>query len=143
MANRLDELPRVPYDDMVEEALCFGWVDSLARKLDEDRSMLLPAQRKPGSAWSRPNKERVARRVAGGAMTAAGLAKVDAAKADGTWTKLHAVEALTVPKDLAAAFRRHAGAAANFAAFPRSAKRVRETAELAARSVRANRWQPK
>ncbi len=153
--------PHVPYDDVVEEALCFGWVDSLVRKLDERRSMLLLAPRKPGSAWSKPNKERVARLVASGAMTPAGLAKVEAAKTDGTWTKLDAVETLTVPKDLAAAFRRHAGSAAHFAAFPRSAKRgilewieqakkpetrakrVAETAALAARNERANQWRPK
>jgi uncharacterized protein YdeI (YjbR/CyaY-like superfamily) len=153
--------PHVPYDDVVEEALCFGWVDSLVRKLDDDRSMLLLAPRKPGSAWSKPNKERVARLVASGAMTPAGLAKVEAAKAGGTWTKLDAVEALTVPKDLAAAFRKHAGSAARFDAFPRSAKRgilewieqakkpetrarrVAETAALAARNERANQWKPK
>jgi uncharacterized protein YdeI (YjbR/CyaY-like superfamily) len=153
--------PHVPYDDVVEEALCFGWVDSLVRKLDDRRSMLLLAPRKPGSAWSKPNKERVARLVASGAMTPAGLAKVAAARADGTWTKLDAVEALEVPKDLAAAFRSHAGSAAHFAAFPRSAKRgilewieqakkpetrakrVTETAALAARNERANQWKPK
>jgi uncharacterized protein YdeI (YjbR/CyaY-like superfamily) len=153
--------PHVPYDDIVEEALCFGWIDGLVRKLDDDRSMLLLAPRKPGSAWSKPNKERVARLFARGEMAPAGLATVEAAKADGTWTKLDEVEALTVPKDLAAAFRKHAGSAACFSAFPRSAKRgilewiaqakrpetrarrVDETARLAARNERANQWKRK
>jgi uncharacterized protein YdeI (YjbR/CyaY-like superfamily) len=153
--------PHVPYDDVVDEALCFGWVDSLVRKLDDRRSMLLLSPRKPGSAWSKVNKERVARLIASGAMRPAGLARIEAAKSSGTWTKLDAVEALTVPRDLAAAFRNHAGSAARFAAFPRSAKRgilewieqakrpetrarrVAETARLAARNERANQWKPK
>ena len=65
---------------MVEEALAFGWVDSKPRKLDDARTMLYFAPRKAGSGWSKPNKERVERLVAGGQMTAAGLAKVEAAQ---------------------------------------------------------------
>ena len=150
--------PVRPYDDLVEEALAFGWVDSKPRKLDAERSMLWIAPRKPGSAWSGPNKRRVEAMLAKGAMASAGLAKVQAAKADGTWTKLDAVEALAVPPDLAEAFARHAGSADAFAGFPPSArrgilewivqarrpetraKRVDETARLAARGERANAW---
>lgn len=152
--------PFVPYDEAVEEALCFGWVDSKPRKLDAERTMLWFAPRKPGSGWSRPNKERVARAEAAGAMAPAGAAKVAAAKRDGSWTMLDAVEALEVPADLAAAFDRHPGAAVRFDAFPRSAKRgilewiaqaktaptrakrVEETASLAREGVRANQWPP-
>ena len=71
----------VHYADTVEEALCFGWVDSLGRKLDERRSQLLMTPRKPKSNWSRPNKERVERLVAAGLMAPAGLAAVVVAKA--------------------------------------------------------------
>jgi uncharacterized protein YdeI (YjbR/CyaY-like superfamily) len=148
--------PRVEYDEAVEEAVCFGWIDSTEKKLDDERTMLWFAPRKPRSGWSRSNKERVERLTAAGLMTPAGLAKVEAAKRDGTWTALDAVEALTVPPDLEAAFVRHPGSAANFAAFPRSVKRgilawiatakkpetranrVEETARLAAENVRAN-----
>jgi uncharacterized protein YdeI (YjbR/CyaY-like superfamily) len=148
----------VPYDDIVEEALCFGWVDSLPRKLDAERSMLLLSPRKPKSAWSKPNKERVERLIASGLMAPAGLAVVDRAKAAGTWDKLDGVEALEVPPDLAEAFARYSGAAGHFAAFPRSAKRgilewivqakkpetrakrVDETARLAAENIRANQF---
>jgi uncharacterized protein YdeI (YjbR/CyaY-like superfamily) len=77
----------VPYGDVVEVALCFGWIDSVPRKLDEDRSMVLLSPRKPGSPWSKLNKERVERLIAAGLMTAMGLAKVESAKADGSWTK--------------------------------------------------------
>ncbi len=150
--------PRMTYDVSVEEALCFGWVDSKPRKLDEERTMLYFAPRRPGSGWSRPNKERVARLEAAGLMMPAGAAKVAAARRDGSWTMLDAIEDLVVPDDLAAAFDRHPDAARQFDAFPRSAKRgilewiaqaktgatrakrVEETARLAAEGVRANQW---
>ena len=148
----------VTYDDIVEEALCFGWVDSLPRKLDQDRSMLLLSPRKPRSAWSRINKERAERLIAGKLMAPAGLKVIEAAKASGSWRALEEVENLVIPDDLARAFRNHAKAAANFAAFPRSvrrgilewiaqarrpetrSKRVAETAARAAENIRANQW---
>ncbi len=146
----------VSYDDIVEEAMCFGWVDSVAHRLDEDRTMLWLSPRKPGSGWSRPNKERIERMIAQGRMTPAGLEKINAAKADGTWTLLDAVEALEIPPDLETAFAAYAQARTNFEAFPRSvkrailewivqakrpetrAKRVEETARLADANIRAN-----
>jgi uncharacterized protein YdeI (YjbR/CyaY-like superfamily) len=152
--------PRVEYDDAVEEAICFGWIDSKVNKLDETRALLWFAPRKPGTGWSALNKARVERMLAAGLMAAAGLAKIEAAKADGTWSKLDRVEALELPPDLARAFELFAPAAANFDAFPRSvkrgilewieiakkpetrAKRVEETARLAADNIRANQWRP-
>jgi len=146
------------YEEAVEEALCFGWIDSKPRALDAQRSMLWFAPRKPGTGWSRVNKERAERLVAAGRMTAAGQAKIDASKADGSWHELDEVETLAVPADLAAAPAAHAGAADHFEAFPRSvkrsilewiakarredtrARRVAETAELAAQNRRANQW---
>lgn len=150
--------PHVPYDAVVEEALCFGWVDSLPRKLDGERSMLLVSPRRPGSAWSKANKDRVGRMIAAGKMRPAGLRKVEQSKADGSWTFLDDVENLVIPDDLAAALAEHEGAEENFAAFPRSAKRgilewikqakraetrgkrIRETAELASKNIRANQY---
>src|SRR5215207_9057705 len=92
------------YEDAVEEALCFGWIDSVGRTLDDDRAMLWFSPRKPGSGWARTNKERVERLTAAGLMTPAGQRVIDAAKADGSWTRLDDVENLVVPDDLAAAF---------------------------------------
>ncbi len=153
--------PALSYDEVVEEALCFGWVDSRPAKLDEDRTMLLFSPRKRGSAWSRPNKERVERMLTAGLMWPAGLALVEAAKADGTWSLLDDVENLVVLDDLAAAFDRYPGSRDRWDAFPRSAKRgilewivqakrpetrarrVDETARLAAQGERANQWRPK
>ncbi|GAB4439512.1 MAG: YdeI/OmpD-associated family protein [Anaerolineae bacterium] len=148
----------VSYDDIVEEALCFGLVDSLPRKLDEDRSMLWLAPRKPGSNWSRLNKQRVEKLIAAGLMTPAGLEKIEAAKQDGSWTALDAVENLEIPPDLDAALDQYSAAKENFEAFPRSvkrgilewianakrpatrAKRIEETARLAQDNIRANQW---
>ncbi|WP_376088429.1 YdeI family protein [Roseomonas sp. CCTCC AB2023176] len=148
----------VPYDTVVEEALCFGWVDSLPRALDADRTMLLLSPRKAGSNWSALNKDRVERMIAAGLMTPAGLEKIEAAKRDGSWARLDAVEALVVPDDLAAALAAAVPASGNFAAFPKSvrrgilewignakrpetrAARVAETARLAAENRRANQF---
>jgi uncharacterized protein YdeI (YjbR/CyaY-like superfamily) len=150
--------PRIDYDEAVEEALCFGWIDSKPSKLDAERSMLWFAPRKPGTGWSRANKERVARLIASGLIMPAGLAKIEAAKQDGSWQALDSVEALEIPPDLAAALNKSPNAARHFEAFPRSAKRgilewigaakrpetrakrVEETARLAAENIRANQW---
>jgi uncharacterized protein YdeI (YjbR/CyaY-like superfamily) len=149
---------RFEYDEAVEEALCFGWVDSKSNRLDEERSMLWFAPRKPGTGWSKPNKERVERLIAQGLMMPAGLARVEAARRDGSWNALDAVEALAIPPDLVTALASHPGAAEHFEAFPRSvkrgilewiatakkpetrSKRIEETARLAAQNIRANQW---
>lgn len=148
----------LPYDEIVEEALCFGWVDSQPRSLDQLRSMRLLSPRQPGSAWSRVNKERVERLIEHGLMAPAGLEKVEAAKRDGSWSRLDAVENLEIPADLAEALGRYPNAARHFHAFPRSvkrsilewivnakkaetrARRVEETARLAEENLRANQW---
>lgn len=153
--------PRMMYDETVEEALCFGWIDSKSGRLDADREMLWFAPRRKGSGWSRSNKERILRLEADGRVTDAGRAIVTQAKADGTWTLLDEVEDLIVPKDLAKAFEARPGSRAEWESFPRSVKRsilewivvakreetrrkrIEETAVLAQRGERANLWTPK
>lgn len=115
--------PRVPYDEAVEEALCFGWVDSRPNKLDDERYMQLFSPRKPKSLWSRLNKERVARLTRRGLMTPAGLAVIDAAKRDGSWDAYDAIEALQTPEDLADALSANDAAHRHFAAFGASSKK--------------------
>lgn len=150
--------PRFEYEEAVEEALCFGWIDSKPSKLDAERSMLWFAPRKPGTGWSKPNKERVEKLLQAGLIASAGLAKVEAAKADGSWSALDGVEALEIPPDLAEALAANPTAQQYFEAFPRSvkrsilewianakktetrARRVEETARLAAENIRANQW---
>jgi uncharacterized protein YdeI (YjbR/CyaY-like superfamily) len=115
---------RLDYAGMVEEALCFGWIDSRAEKLDTDRSMIRFTPRKRGSGWSRINKERIERLARAGLMTDAGLAVIDAAKNDGSWTLLDDIEALVVPDDLADALASRSGARERWEAFPPSARKA-------------------
>ena len=146
------------YDAAVTEALAFGWVDSLGRALDDERTMLWFAPRKPTSAWSRPNKVRVALLEAQGRMAPAGARTIAVAKENGTWTVLDDVENLLVPPDLAAAFDARPGSRAHWDGFPRSvqrgvlewivlarradtrARRITETADDAARGDRPHQW---
>jgi uncharacterized protein YdeI (YjbR/CyaY-like superfamily) len=114
----------VPYGDIVEELLCFGWIDSRTRRLDEDRTMYLVGPRKPGSSWSASNKQRVAKLEKTGRMTDAGRAKIDAAKQDGSWTFLDDIENLVIPDDLKRALRENKTAEKEFDAFTKSAKKV-------------------
>lgn len=95
--------PAMSYEEAVVEALAFGWIDSQAKTLDEERSAMWYSPRRPGSPWSGSNKLRVARLEAEGRLTDAGRRQVEIAKSDGTWTILDGPEALIVPDDLAAA----------------------------------------
>jgi uncharacterized protein YdeI (YjbR/CyaY-like superfamily) len=150
--------PRFDYDAAVEEALCFGWIDSKPNKLDAERSLLWFAPRKAGTGWSRPNKLRVERMTQAGLMAEAGIRKVESAQRDGSWTRLDTVEDLLIPDDLDQALGAYPQARDHFTAFPRSAKRgilewianartpptrarrVDETARLASSNERANQW---
>jgi uncharacterized protein YdeI (YjbR/CyaY-like superfamily) len=150
--------PRFEYDEAVEEALCFGWIDSKPNKLDDERSMLWFAPRKAGTGWSKPNKARAEKMIQARLMTPAGMAKIEAARQDGSWNALDAVEALEIPPDLAAALAANPIAQQYFDAFPRSvkrailewitnakkpetrARRVEEATRLAAKNIRANQW---
>ncbi|MEL6888831.1 MAG: hypothetical protein AAFO86_08985 [Pseudomonadota bacterium] len=85
----------------MEELLCWGWVDSVTRRVDHERSSYRISPRNPNSAWSAVNKAKVAAARASGAMTPAGEALIAAAKANGMWHFLDDVERLEVPDDLA------------------------------------------
>lgn len=114
----------VAYPDIVEEAICFGWIDSRPRSIDEKRSGRLLSPRKAGSAWSRDNKLRAERMIREGKMAPAGLRKVEEAKKDGSWEFLDDVQAGELPADLARALAAVPVAARNFEAFPPSSKRI-------------------
>ncbi len=106
--------------DLNEECLCFGWIDSRPARIDDRHSALLCTPRKPGSGWSKVNKDRLDRLLAAGLVAPAGLAAIERAKQDGSWNRLDNVDQLTVSDDLAAALADHPTARANFDAFPRS-----------------------
>lgn len=151
----------VTWNDVVEEALAFGWIDNLPRKRDDGRSMLLVTPRKPRSAWSAKNKAHVAELERQGLMAEPGRKVVEAAKTSGAWVALDEVSRLVVPEDLAAALDALPPARTSWDAFPPSvrrgilewignakrqetrAARVSETARLAQRGERANQWRPK
>jgi uncharacterized protein YdeI (YjbR/CyaY-like superfamily) len=116
--------PRIEYNDAVEEALCFGWIDSVLNPIDDKQYMQLFTPRKSKSNWSKLNKDRVAKLIEADLMTPSGLAKIEAARKDGSWTNLDAVEALQVPPDLAKAFAKNKKALANFEALSPSRKKM-------------------
>ena len=146
---------RVTYDDIVEEALCFGWIDGRRTKLDDERLMIMVTPRQPTSAWARSNKSRVERLIAEGRMTDAGRRAIETAKANGSWSILDDIDALIVPEDLVVVLSTDEQAQHNFAGFPPSAKkmilfwiksakrpetrqrRIAETVRLAAQNIRA------
>jgi uncharacterized protein YdeI (YjbR/CyaY-like superfamily) len=115
--------PTVSYEDAVEEALCFGWIDGVLGRVDDDRTMQWFAPRKPRSTWARSNKERVERLEAAGLMTAAGRRAVELARANGSWESLDVIDALIVPDDLAAALAALPGARELFDASSASVRR--------------------
>lgn len=146
----------VAWDDIVEEALCFGWIDSVRRKLDADRTMLLLSPRRPGSPWSGLNKQRVERLLTANLMRPPGQAAIDQAQQDDSWTIYDDIEDLIIPDDLAAALAPNEAAARHFHAFSDSSKkailwwiksakkpatrhkRIAETVRLAQHNIRAN-----
>ncbi|WP_062297160.1 YdeI/OmpD-associated family protein [Demequina maris] len=111
------------YDELVRQALCFGWIDAVTRKLDDDRTLQYCAPRKRGSGWARTNKARLEELEEAGLVMPAGAAVIAAAKADGSWTLLDDVEDLIVPADLAAALAARPGAREHFDGFPPSARK--------------------
>jgi uncharacterized protein YdeI (YjbR/CyaY-like superfamily) len=104
----------VPWPDVVQESLCFGWIDSRTRRVDDDRVKVLVSPRKPGSIWSAVNKRHVAELQENGLMTPAGQRLIDAAQQDGSWAFLDDIDALVEPDDLRAALDAEPAARANW-----------------------------
>ncbi len=151
----------VGYEEAVEEALCVGWIDSVAGRLDEQRGLQWFSPRRATSGWARTNKARVERLIADGLMLPAGLAAIEEAKRNGSWTRLDDVENLVVPDDLAAALAVGPPGREHWDAFSRSrrralldwisqakrpetrANRIAEAAEHAARNEVPPRFRPR
>jgi len=146
----------ITYVEAVEEALCFGWIDSVVNKRDALSTYQYFSPRKAGSIWSVSNKERVARMTAQGLMTPAGQALIDIAKENGAWDAADLIDQTLMPEDMEALFGKHKKALKHFNAFPPSSKkmilqwilnakrpetrkqRILQTIELAAQNIRAN-----
>ena len=92
--------PTITWSDAVDEALCFGWIDSIKKTLDEERSIQFFIKRKPKSTWSKINKEKVKKLIAAEKMMQAGLGCIEIAQENRSWEILDSVEELIIPKDL-------------------------------------------
>lgn len=115
--------PRPEYWEVVEELLCFGWIDSKLMKLDEARAMVLCTPRRFRSIWSKVNKERVERLSAAGLMQPRGLEAVGNAKKNGSWDSLNDVDAMVEPQDLRNALDTVPEARRHWEAYPASYRR--------------------
>lgn len=113
----------VAYEELVEEAICFGWIDSTVNILDDERGLQLMTPRKPKSGWTRLNRQRVAALEAQGRMTEAGRRAVEVAKANGWWTIYDPIEDMIEPDDLADALDASPAARTAWDAFPPSARK--------------------
>jgi uncharacterized protein YdeI (YjbR/CyaY-like superfamily) len=113
----------VKYTEAVKEALCFGWIDSKVKTLDEERYMQIFTPRKPKSVWSKLNKQYIEELIQADLMTEAGMKKIEAAKQDGSWASLDAIEALLIPPDLQQALEASDAGKKYFAGFSNSTKK--------------------
>ena len=156
--HKRSEVKSVYYDEAVKEAICFGWIDSIANKRDSESKYQLFSRRKPGSKWSRLNRQRSAKMISQGMMTPAGQALIDRAMKEGTWEALEQVQSAVIPDDLRKLFNKNKTALKNFQAFPPSSKRIilewilnarqpqtrerriAQTVELAAKNIKANHY---
>lgn len=115
---------RLTWSEAVDEAICFGWIDSLAKTIDQDRYMQLFSKRKPASGWSKINKEKVKKLIADEMISPAGLAVIELAKENGSWTLLDKIEEMAVPDDLAKQLLAKPEANLYFQKLSRSNKRI-------------------
>lgn len=156
--HKSSDTASIYYEEAVEEALCFGWIDSVAHKRDAESKYQFFAQRKPKSNWSKANRERVEKMIAEGLMTKSGQILIDLAKKSGTWEALVDVQNSVIPTDLQQLLDKNEKALDNFLAFPPSSKRIilewilnakkaetrqkriEETVSLAAENRRANHY---
>lgn len=151
-------MPTIPWSDAVDEALCFGWIDSTRKSIDDDKFMQFFTRRKASSMWSKINKDKVHILIEQGLMREAGYKSIEIAKQNGSWNVLDEVEGLNIPEDLETAFELHAGSKDFFLSLSKSVrksilcwivlakraetrqKRISEIAELAAQHLKPKQF---
>jgi uncharacterized protein YdeI (YjbR/CyaY-like superfamily) len=121
--KKKSNIPTVSYGEAVDEALCFGWIDSTAKPLDDEKYMQFFSKRKAKSVWSKINKDKIDRLTKEGLMTKAGFESVETAKQNGSWNILDEAEALHIPEDLEGEFDKRPNAKLYFLSLSRSDKR--------------------
>jgi uncharacterized protein YdeI (YjbR/CyaY-like superfamily) len=150
--------PSITYEEALEEALCYGWIDGKIRGVDSEKSAVRFSPRKPKSVWSKVNKDKAEKLIADGKMTAAGMVKIEAAKKGGAWDNAYVLKvAQEIPADLKESLSRNRKAEANFRKFPPSrrngyiyylnsaktpATRQKRIVEIIERSMALNRPKP-
>ncbi len=158
MYHKKSKVESIYYDEAVEQALCFGWIDSKPNKRDEQSFYLFFSKRNSKSNWSKANRERIEKLLAAGQIAPPGQAMIEHAKTTGTWTALMGPENGVIPDDLQALFDKNPKALENFLAFSPSSKRIilewimnakrpatrekriKETVELAEQNIKANHY---
>ncbi|MDZ7879471.1 MAG: YdeI/OmpD-associated family protein [Saprospiraceae bacterium] len=116
--------PTITWSEAVDEALCFGWIDSTQKRLDEERSIQFFTKRKPKSTWSKINKDKVVKLIETEQMTQAGLNCIEIAKKNGSWEILDSVESLIIPEDLEKELNAKENAMDFFQSLSKSAKKM-------------------
>ncbi|MDR6919575.1 YdeI/OmpD-associated family protein [Chryseobacterium sp. 2987] len=122
--TKKSSLPTISWSELVDEALCFGWIDSTRKTIDESSFVQLFSKRKPNSTWSKINKGKIQRLIDSQMMTEAGYETIKTAKQNGSWTILDCVEDLTIPKDLDEAFKNYSGSEDYFLSLSKSMKKM-------------------
>ena len=156
--KKKSNVPSITYSDAVDEALCFGWIDSVKKTLDDEKFMQFFCKRKPNSVWSKVNKGKVQRLIDEGLMNKAGFESIETAKQNGSWAILDDVEELKIPKDLEKAFKAKQGSKDFFLSLSKSVrksilqwlvlakrpetrqKRIDEITELAAQKLKPEQF---
>lgn len=152
------KIPSLSWSEAVDEALCFGWIDSTKKTIDHERYMQYFSRRKPSSTWSKINKDKIAELTRKDLMTEAGFDTIKIAKQNGTWTLMDDVEKLIIPEDLSMALNEHEGSMAFYQSQSKSIKksllhwvvvakraetrqkRVTEIAQMAAKGMRPKQF---
>jgi uncharacterized protein YdeI (YjbR/CyaY-like superfamily) len=151
-------IPTITWSDAVDEAICFGWIDSKRITIDDDKFIQFFTKRKPKGTWSKVNKEKIKQLTDKGLMTQAGFECIEKAKQNGSWTVLDEVEELIIPKDLEEEFNRKTGSKDFFLGLSKSVrksilqwivlakqvetrqKRISEIAEMASRNLKPKQF---
>jgi uncharacterized protein YdeI (YjbR/CyaY-like superfamily) len=154
--RKQSKVPSVYYPEAVDQALCFGWIDSKPNKRDKESYYQFFAKRNPKSNWSKVNKNKVEKLTAKKLMAPAGLEMIAVAMQTGTWTALETVDNVTIPVDLETVLNKNVTALKNWDAFSRSSRRgilewilnakkpetrlrrIEETVKLAEKNIKAN-----
>ena len=151
-------IPTVIWSDAVDEAICFGWIDSKRITIDDDKFMQFFSQRKSNGTWSKVNKEKIKHLIDNGLMEKAGFDSIEKAIQNGSWTILDEVEELIIPKSLEEEFNKKTGSKEFFMSLSKSVrksilqwivlakqsetrrKRINEIAEMASQNLKPKQF---